>query len=160
MMARGTIGLPRKARDADTATFGPNDRPVFDTVHLAPGTEFDTKDYPALTDTDIASLEEQHRAGLGGAERVSQAGKKQGGGSAPVAENTAPRGPFSGQTKAPDPDEVGRGSLGEEGEDGDGEDGADLEAMTRAELEAEAERRGIDVSGARTKADVIAALRA
>lgn len=37
---------------------------------------------------------------------------------------------------------------------------ADLGRMTRADLEAMAAERGVDVSGARTKDDVIAALRA
>ena len=160
MKAHGTIGLPRKVRDANSSI--PNDRPVYDTVHIAPGTEFDTADYPNLTDADIALLEEQHRTAAGSAVRVSNSANPREERPVPVAANTAPRGPFSGQTSAPDPDEVGRAARGEERHDikRGGDDTLDYEAMTRAELDAEAERRGIDVSRARTKADVIAALRA
>ncbi len=51
----------------------------------------------------------------------------------------------------------GEGLTGGEG-DGQGDDG--LEAKTRPELETLAAERGIDVSKAKTKADVIEALRA
>ncbi|MBP1852124.1 hypothetical protein [Rhizobium halophytocola] len=41
------------------------------------------------------------------------------------------------------------------------EDGAaDLSSMTKDELVVEAERRGVDIEGARTKADIIAVLQA
>ncbi|ACL60598.1 hypothetical protein [Methylobacterium nodulans] len=51
------------------------------------------------------------------------------------------------------------GSEGEHGPDQPAESG-DLDAKTQPELEAVAAERGVDISGAKTKADVNAALRA
>lgn len=47
-----------------------------------------------------------------------------------------------------------------EGETGGGQGGDDLDAKTRSELDALAAERGVDISKAKTKADVIEALRA
>ena len=51
------------------------------------------------------------------------------------------------------------GSGSEKAREGEGEDGDDLDGKTKAELEALAKERGVDVSAARTKADMIEALR-
>lgn len=59
-------------------------------------------------------------------------------------------------------DDAGDGGAisGEKGPEPEPEKGDDLDAKTRPELEAIAKERGLDISAARSKADVIMALRA
>lgn len=97
-IARHTIVISRELRAPDPRIAG--DRGIVTQDSIAPGTEIDSTAYPTMTAADWKQLEEQ--GAIGRLVKTEDDGVE----NVPVAENTAPLGPASGETRPPDSNDV------------------------------------------------------